>query len=106
MVKLFGYRAVDQTTTELINNIIIPPSIPEENEYTLKLVEKLSMGKVIEIEESITYEEFRKTLDKWCEKQQHHQVVDILCTKYWIKIKWGGGQENVIGLTNIKSSIL
>jgi hypothetical protein len=64
----FGYQGINETTIQLLENQIIPPECSEENEYIQMVVNKLSGGKIIEIPEEISLEEFRSALDKWNEK--------------------------------------
>jgi hypothetical protein len=68
LVQVFGYGGVNNNSTDLIENGIIPTEVNDENIYTKKFIEKLSQGKVAEIEEDITFEEFVGALNKWNEK--------------------------------------
>jgi hypothetical protein len=66
--KVFGYQGVNIASTKLIEDHEIPDDITGHNEYIDKFIKKLSSGKVIEIPDTITFEEFKSGLIKWNEK--------------------------------------
>jgi hypothetical protein len=68
MKELFGYHGTNTMTTNLLERSIIPPECELENEYVQMLVGKLSSGKVVEISDDISFEEFKEALDTWSEK--------------------------------------
>jgi hypothetical protein len=66
--KVFGYQGVNQAATQIIEHGAIPEDIAGENTYINKFLDKLSSGKVIEVADTITFEEFKTGLQKWKEK--------------------------------------
>jgi hypothetical protein len=68
LVNLFGYKGVNSESINLMDNNIIPEEISEEDLFTQKFVRKLASGKVANISDEISYEEFRNALNVWNEK--------------------------------------
>jgi hypothetical protein len=65
---VFGYKGVNQAATDIIENQVVPNDIVGENEYINKFLEKLSSGKLIQVTDEITFDEFKIGLQKWNEK--------------------------------------
>jgi hypothetical protein len=59
---------INATTIQLLEEGVIPKACSADNHYVQMFVKKRSNGKVIAIEEDITFEEFRAALDTWSEK--------------------------------------
>jgi hypothetical protein len=66
--NVFGYQGVNQAAQQLIENNVIPEDIDGENTYINKFLQKLGSGKVIEVADTITFDEFKLGLQKWKEK--------------------------------------
>jgi hypothetical protein len=68
LLTVFGYQGVNKAATNIIEDKEIPQETMGENQYINKFLEKLSSGKLIQVTDEITFEEFRIGLQKWNEK--------------------------------------
>jgi Reverse transcriptase (RNA-dependent DNA polymerase) len=68
LLNLYGYRGVNQNAKDLIEKNLVPEEIKQENKYVQQFVKKLGDGKLIDIDEEISFDEFKTALDKWRER--------------------------------------
>jgi hypothetical protein len=66
--NLYGYRGINQRSQQLINNNVIHSEIECENEYVKQFIQKLSKGQNSGKDNNITFEEFKKGIEKWRER--------------------------------------
>jgi hypothetical protein len=66
--KVFGYEGVNKNAETLVYKGIIPEYDQAQYEYVNKFLEKLRNGKVIKIDDNISFEEYKNALIKWNEK--------------------------------------
>jgi hypothetical protein len=67
LLKTFGYRGVNQASSDLIENNKLPDELEAEDEFVKLFINKLSEGKINSIDQDISFEEFKQTIDKWNE---------------------------------------
>jgi hypothetical protein len=68
MQDIFGFKGINNTNIQLLEDGVIPVECSSENDDVQMFVQKLSSGKVIAIDQDITFEEFRSALDTWSKK--------------------------------------
>jgi hypothetical protein len=61
---VFGYQGANQAARQIIENKVIPEVIEGEKTYINKFLDKLSSGKVIEVTDTITFDDFKMGLQK------------------------------------------
>jgi hypothetical protein len=67
--SIYGYKGTNTKSCELIADKVFPEEIKTLEEATIQVLEMLSSGKkCIDIEEKISFEEFKKGLEKWKER--------------------------------------